>query len=274
MQRQLGVLVDVVLSWVLHEFAADWFDVIGQGGAEHHHLLLLRGGTEDFLDVAAHILISSAPLAWMEVKYGLQQAKLTNLIEHLVALIQDEDTDATQAQELVANQSVKSARGTDNDVRVGLLVLEDLGILLDGSTTVEHASLDVGHVLGESVVLIANLECQLAGVAHDQNGAFAGDRLHLLQSGKDENSGLSKTRLRLANDITTEESLGNTCLLDCTIDPMLENGLARFETYEDGEGVEGSVHRRSNFFFARVQIQYRRVSHRSEATPSGRKQKP
>lgn len=201
---------------------------------------------------------------------GAATSKLTDLVKHLVALIQDEDTDATQAQELVADQSVKPARGTDNDMRVGILVLQDLGVLLDGGTSVEYAGLDVGHVLRESVVLIANLECQLTGVAHDQNGAFAGDRLHLLQSGEDENSSLSKTRLRLANDVTAEESLRDTCLLDCTIDPMLENGLARFETYEDGEGVEGSVHRRSNFF-ARVQIQRRRIFHRSAATPSERK---
>lgn len=130
---------------------------------------------------------------------------------------------------------------------VGVLALQDLGVLLDRSTSVEHAGLDVGHVLGESIVLVANLECQLTSVAHDQNGALAGDRLHLLQRGEHENSSLSKTRLRLTDDITTKESLRNTCLLDCTIDPMLENGLARFGTYEDGEGVGGSVHGRSKF---------------------------
>lgn len=169
------------------------------------------------------------------------------MIEHLVALIKHEDANATQSQELVADQSVKPARRADYDVGVGVLVLEDLGILLDRSTAVEHAGLDVGHVLGESVVLVANLECQLTSVAHDQDGALAGHRLHLLQSGEHENSSLSKTRLRLADDITTQESLRNTCLLDCTIDPMLENGLARFETYKDGEGVGGSVHGRSKF---------------------------
>lgn len=141
-------------------------------------------------------------------------------------------------------------------MRVSVLVLQDLGVLLDGSTTIEHASLDVRHVLGESVILIANLECQLTGVAHDQNGALAGDGLHLLQSGEDEDSSLSETRLGLTDDVTTKKGLRNTRLLDCTIDPMLENGLARFGTYEDGEGVGGSVHRRSKFL-ARMQIQCR-----------------
>lgn len=112
---------------------------------------------------------------------------------------------------------------------MGVLVLQDLSILLDGSTTVEDAGLDVGHVLGESVVLVANLEGQLTGVAHNQNRALAGDGLDLLESGEDKDSSLSQTRLGLADNITTEKSLGNACLLDCTIDPMLENGLARFE---------------------------------------------
>lgn len=145
---------------------------------------------------------------------------------------------------------------------VGVLVLQDLGILLDGRTTVENTRLDVGHVLGESVVLIANLEGQLTGVAHDQNRALAGDRLHLLKSGEHENSSLSETRLGLTDDVTTKKSLRNTCLLDCTIDPMLENGLARFGTDEDEEGVGGSVHRRSKFI-ALVPTQCRQMSHRS-----------
>lgn len=258
-QRQLGVLVNVVLCRVLHELAADRLDLVGQGGTEHHDLLLLGGRTEDLLDIATHVLFSSATLVGKESEIFAGIGKLTNLVKHLVALIKDENTDATQAQELVADQSVKPARSSDNDVRVSILALQDLGVFLDGSTTVEHTGLDVGHVLGESIVLIANLECQLTGVAHDQNRALAGDRLHLLQSGEDEDSSLSKTRLRLTDDITTKKSLRNARLLDCLIDPMSENGLASFGTYEDGEGVGWSVHRRSKFL-ARMQIQCRQMS--------------
>ena len=54
-QRQLGILVDKVLSRVLHELSADGLDLVGQGGGEHHHLLLHRSGAEDLLDVTAHI---------------------------------------------------------------------------------------------------------------------------------------------------------------------------------------------------------------------------
>lgn len=133
---------------------------------------------------------------------------------------------------LVADEGVETTGSSDDDVRVSILVLQDLGILLDGSTTVEDAGLDVGHVLGEAVVLVANLEGQLTGVAHDQNGALASDGLDLLEGGEDEDSRLSKTRLGLANDVTTEKGLGDTCLLNCKIGPMLEYDLARYERRE------------------------------------------
>ena len=54
-ERLLGVFVDEVLGRVLHEFAADRLDLVGQSGREHHDLLLLRGRTEDLLDVATHV---------------------------------------------------------------------------------------------------------------------------------------------------------------------------------------------------------------------------
>lgn len=54
-ERQLGIFVDVMLRGVLHEFPANGLDLVRQCGREHHHLLLLRGGAEDFLDIATHI---------------------------------------------------------------------------------------------------------------------------------------------------------------------------------------------------------------------------
>lgn len=145
--------------------------------------------------------------------------KLTNLVEHLVALIEDEHADTAETEVLVAHQSVETTGSTDDDVGVGLLVLEDLGILLDGSTTVEDAGLDVGHVLAETVVLVADLEGELTSVAHDQDGALAGDGLDLLKSGKDEDSRLTETGLGLADDVTTKHGLGDTCLLNCIRGP-------------------------------------------------------
>lgn len=75
-QRQFGVLIDIVLCRVLHEFAADRLDLVGQGGAEHHDLLLLGGRAEDFLDIAAHVLFLSAAVVWSLLKILLESASL------------------------------------------------------------------------------------------------------------------------------------------------------------------------------------------------------
>lgn len=57
-KRQLGVLVDVVLGRVLHEFLADGLHFVGKSGREHHDLLLLGRRSENILDVASHVLQS------------------------------------------------------------------------------------------------------------------------------------------------------------------------------------------------------------------------
>lgn len=240
-QCQLGVFVDVVLGRVLHELAADGLDLVGKRGAEHHDLLLLRGGPENLLDVTTHVCVK---LALAFETSAVAELCLTNLVQHLVALVEHEDADTAQTQVLVANKSVQTSRCTDNDVRVGVLVLEDLGILLDGSATIEDASLDVWHVLGEPVVLVADLESQLTSVAHDQDRTFAGNGLDLLKSCEDENRSLTETRLGLADDITSEKRLGDTCLLNCTGDRKSEFGLARIERRTERESKR-SVHRRS-----------------------------
>lgn len=54
-QGELGVVIDVDLERVAHELLADGADLLGQGGAEHHNLLVGGGGTEDLLDVTAHV---------------------------------------------------------------------------------------------------------------------------------------------------------------------------------------------------------------------------
>lgn len=93
----------------------------------------------------------------------------TNLVKHLVTLIENEDLAASEAEVLVADQGVQTAGGGNDDVWVGVLVLQDLGVLLDGGSTVEDSGLDLGHVLAESGVLVLDLVGQLTSVAHDEN---------------------------------------------------------------------------------------------------------
>ena len=208
-ERQLGVLVDEVLGRVLHELPADGLDIVRQSGREHHDLLLLRSGAEDLLDVTTHIYKGQF------CDNITARKRLTDLIQHLVALIEDEHANTAKAKVLVANKGVETAGGADDDVGVGLLVLEELGVLGDGSAAVEDASLDIGHVLAETVVLIADLESKLACVAHNQDGALSSNGLNLLQRSQDEDSSLAETRLGLADDITTQHGLGDACLLNC-----------------------------------------------------------
>lgn len=54
-EGELGLVVDVDLQRVTHELLADRTGLLGEGGREHHNLLLCGGSAEDFLHIAAHV---------------------------------------------------------------------------------------------------------------------------------------------------------------------------------------------------------------------------
>ena len=56
MESELRLVIDVDLERVLHELLADRADLLGESGAEHHDLLLGWSGTENLLNIAAHVL--------------------------------------------------------------------------------------------------------------------------------------------------------------------------------------------------------------------------
>ena len=142
---------------------------------------------------------------------------LTDLIQHLVTLIENESFDVAEAQILVSNEGVQTTGCSDNDVRMCLFILEYLDILLNGSSTVEDCGLDVGHVLAESKVFVLNLVRQFAGVAHNEYGCFASDWLKKLESRENENSCLTKARFGLAENVGTQGCIWNCSLLDCRV---------------------------------------------------------
>lgn len=144
------------------------------------------------------------------------------MIQHLVTLIQHEALNVAEAKLLVANKGVKTTRGGDNDVRVGIFAGEELDILLHGCASVEDCGLDFGHVLAEAGVLVLDLVCEFASVAHDKNGGLAGNRFYLLQGGQDEDCSLSETGLGLAEDVGTKDGLRNADLLDWIAHVMSE----------------------------------------------------
>jgi hypothetical protein len=129
---------------------------------------------------------------------------------------------------LVTNKCVKTAGGRDDDVRVSVLVLENLGIFCDGSSTVEDCRLDIRHILAESSIFVFDLVCELASMAHNENRGLSSDGLNLLKSGEDEDSCFTKTGFGLAEDIGTKDSLGNANLLDCRVNRAMSD---KFQVY-------------------------------------------
>jgi hypothetical protein len=154
---------------------------------------------------------------------------LTRLVKHLVTLVENEVLQVGQAEMPVADERVDTSGCTDNDVRVGVLVAEELDVLLNGCSTVEDTDLNIGQELGETVVLVPDLVGQLTSVAHDQyrSDTRLGLLIHLLKSSKDEDGCLSETRLGLAKNVVTENGLRNGNLLDCRARGMSERIFKR-----------------------------------------------
>lgn len=149
------------------------------------------------------------------------QPKLTNLVKHLVALVEHEELHSAQAHLLLTHEGVQATRSGDDDVRVRLLVGEDLFVLLDVCATVENSSLHLRHVLGEAVVLVLDLEGELTGVAHNEDLSLASHSIDLLKGADNEDRSLTETRLGLAEDVGADNSLRDANLLDCLV-MMLE----------------------------------------------------
>jgi len=154
---------------MLSELPAHRSDLLGERGAEHHDLLLVRRLLEYGLHVLAHV----------------------ELLQHLIALVQYEPLQVVQLQLLLLQQLQHPARRAHH--YVGHLALQQLAVLRDGDAAEEHLHLHVRQVLGEAEVLLADLIGQLAGVAEDEGVHLAFDGYELLQRGEDEHCGLCST---------------------------------------------------------------------------------
>jgi hypothetical protein len=72
MESELLLFINEDLEWILHEFSAGVLDLRCEGSRKHHNLLLMRSSFEDILHIRPHV----------------------DSLQHLVALIQDEELDA------------------------------------------------------------------------------------------------------------------------------------------------------------------------------------
>lgn len=157
---------------------------------------MVRGSPENVLDIPPHV----------------------DLLEDLVALVNDKVLDTRDLEALVAHERVHTARSADNNVGALGLILEHGLVLGNGCATVDDTSAHIGHVLGESSVLVADLVRKLTSVAEHENRDLAVDRLDLLERSKDKDSSLAHTGLGLADDVHAEDGLRNAFLLDCWVE--------------------------------------------------------
>ena len=117
----------------------------------------------------------------------------TDLVEHLVALVEDELADVAKLEMLVANKRIETTWRGDDDVWMCLLIPQNFDVLVDLSASIEDTSLHVWQVLAETLVLGADLVGQFTSVAHDKHGGLALDWLDLLERSKHEDGGLTET---------------------------------------------------------------------------------
>lgn len=115
--------------------------------------------------------------------------------------------------ELLALDQRQNATGRANDdVRIDSL--QRFLVLLDRHSAKEHSHLGGGHVLAEALVLLGDLEGQLARVAHDEHVNVVFGRLQLLQRGQHEHGSLAHAGLGLAQNVHAEHGLRNAFVLD------------------------------------------------------------
>ena len=117
-------------------------------------------------------------------------------------------------------------------MRVGLLVLQQFDVLLHGSATIEDSGLHFRHVLAKSCILVLDLVSQLASMAHDKNGAFSRNRLHLLEGSKNEDRGFTETGLGLAENVRSKDGLRDANLLNCEGGPMSDSSVQKILVHD------------------------------------------
>jgi len=100
-------------------------------------------------------------------KQQRRTVNLTELHQRLITLVEYEVFDVLEVEVSGSDECQDASRRADDNVRA--VVAKRLFILLHQHAAKEHGDLHAVHVLGEAFVLLADLECQLAGVAEHQH---------------------------------------------------------------------------------------------------------
>lgn len=179
----------------------------------------------------------------MWVKYLL----LTCLIQHLVALVEDEHLEIIEFQIFSARQSQDSTWGSNHDVRSLLWVFQQLDIVVNWDTTVESGTSDLLQVFCESIEFLLDLVRQLSGVAQDKSWSwFWISLINLVEDRQDEHSGLTHTRDSLAENVLSGHSSRDALLLNLRwmLETALGDGSREFRLQKEvseGSSVNSSI---------------------------------
>ena len=179
-----------IQSNVLHKSQAHRLRLGRKRGSEHHHLLIVRAGGEDALQLSSH------------VDGG----------DDVVALIHHEVAQLVHLHPAALDEVFDSSRSSYDNRGVGI---ESLAIRLDVSSSEKDFGSDILHKLRESLILALDLEGQIARVSNNQhlNILIVGIILEHLQGGDYEHSRLTHSRLRLTEDVLVGNSTGNASVL-------------------------------------------------------------
>ena len=115
---------------------------------------------------------------------------LTDVLENLVALVENEHLEVVKVESLVFGEMEDSAWRANDDVRaVG--TLEELLLLLEGLTTEDALSLHIGQEFGKASKFSLDLESQLAGVSQNEGSAGLGVVLEAVKHREHEDGSLA-----------------------------------------------------------------------------------
>jgi hypothetical protein len=137
----------------------------------------------------------------------------TELLEHFIALVQDEELHLVQLERLSSDQRKEPSRSANQDVRRGRL--EHLLLLEHRLASIDHLGLHSGHVFREAVELLLDLVGQLVSVADHKGRDWVRLGVQTVEDGQDEDGGLAHAGLGLSQDIGPDQGLGETLLLNC-----------------------------------------------------------
>lgn len=177
-KHQLGAVLNEDFQLILEELSAGLLGFVRHGTTEHHDLLLAGQLVEDLLDVTSHL----------------------DTVEHAIALVDDEVFDVLSFDDFRASleERHETAGGGDEDVRLLGFECVDVDGFFD--TTVDGLHLEVG-VLAETLEFARDLNRELTCVAQHDAAEWLRFRCQLVQHGQHEHCCLSRSCLRLAQNV-------------------------------------------------------------------------